>query len=104
VSPEARVAFAWEAFARGDALLAEGRAKEAWTAYTEGHDVVLDCPAMHLESHRRLRRANQAAGYWGEWLTDVALLLLAPFGVFELVAWREGRSGAAGCARGEVAG
>ncbi len=88
-----RCAFARARFADGERLAAERRFAEAHAAVTAGHDVVLDDAALHREAHVRLRPLNRALGWWGEWATDVVLLILAPIGVFELVAWRASRGG-----------
>lgn len=88
-----RRAFARARFADGERLAAEQCFAQAHAAVTAGHDVVLDDPALHREAHVRLRPLNAALGWWGEWATDVVLLILAPIGVFELVAWRASRGG-----------
>jgi hypothetical protein len=86
----------------GDAALASGQAEQAYRCYTAAHDQVTDCPKLHLEAHRRLRRVTRQRDPRGEYLTDTLLVTLAPLGVFELIAlyFRSRVSGSADCRRG----
>jgi len=86
----------------GDAALASGQLEQAYRCYTAAHDQVTDCPRLHLEAHRRLRRVTRRRDPRGEYLTDTLLVKLAPLGVFELIAlyFRSRVAGSAECRRG----
>ncbi|WP_162932092.1 hypothetical protein [Solimonas sp. K1W22B-7] len=71
---------------QGDDALAAGQAEQAYRLYTEAHDLVTDCPKLHLRAHHQLRRVTRARDPRGEYLTDTLLVALAPLGVFELIA------------------
>jgi hypothetical protein len=73
-------------WAEGDLACARGDDAEAYRLYTEGHDLITDCPRLHREAHVKLRAVNQRTGNTGEYITDTVLVALAPFGVFELIA------------------
>lgn len=73
-------------WSQGDAALVAGHAEQAYRLYTEAHDLVTDCPKLHLRAHRQLRRVTRARDPRGEYLTDTLLVALAPLGVFELIA------------------
>lgn len=87
---------------QGDAALAEGYPGEAYRLYTEAHDLVTDCPKLHLQAHRQLRKVTRQRDPRGEYLTDTLLVALAPLGVFELIAvyFRSRVAGTADCRRG----
>jgi len=97
-----RIAEAERLWTAGDAALAAGNPELAYRHYTEAHDRVTDCPRLHLRAHRQLRRVTRQRRPRGEYYTDTALLLLAPLGIFELIAWvlRSKVAGAALCRRG----
>jgi hypothetical protein len=73
-------------WAEGDRAFARGDDAEAYRLYTEGHDLITDCPKLHREAHVKLRAVNRRTGNKGEYRTDTILVALAPFGVFELIA------------------
>ncbi len=82
-----RAEVAAAAFRQGDQLAAAGRHTDARSAYTAGHDVVLDLPLLHRAAHERLLPVHRALGLKRDVLEDQLLLLLAPLGVFVLAAW-----------------
>jgi hypothetical protein len=86
---------------RGDAAFKAGDLAEAYRLHTQAHDLVTDCPELHRRAHEKLAVVNRLNGQRGELLTDRALLLLAPFGVFELLAvfFRSRVSGSELCKR-----
>lgn len=84
---QTRIIEADRLWAAGDAALAAGETQRAYDDYTAAHDLVLDCPRLHRQAHRQLRRVTRQRRPRGEYYTDSALLLLAPLGVFELIAW-----------------
>jgi hypothetical protein len=90
-------------WAAGDRALAGGRLDEAWQLYTDAHDRIVDCPALHRQAHRKLQAVNRLNGHRGEWLTDTVLLALAPFAVFEAIAllFRSKVTGAEQCRRSQ---
>jgi hypothetical protein len=86
-----RIARAEGLFEEAQAYEARGELEAAYARFTEGHDLIVDCPRMHVVAHRHLLRVNRALGR-REALTDRLLLLFAPLGVFELVAFFQRRS------------
>ncbi|MGH8446559.1 MAG: hypothetical protein ACREVL_14900 [Solimonas sp.] len=86
---------------QGDALCAAGDGAGAYRIYTEPHELVTDCPWLHERAHRKLRRVSARHGERGEIVTDTLLVWLAPFGVFEAIAWamRSGVAAVAACRR-----
>lgn len=90
----------------GERCLAARDYKKAWRLYTQAHDLVTDCAALHRQAHRRLRQVNRRNGHWGEYLTDCVLLALAPLGVFELLAllFRSRVAKAEQCRRAQAGG
>ncbi len=82
-----RIAAAEALWQQGDALLAAADGAAAYRAYTAAHDLILDCPRLHLRAHQKLRQVTREHGERGELITDTLLLWLAPLGVFELIAW-----------------
>lgn len=86
----------------GDAALSSGQPEQAYRYYTAAHDLVTDCPRLHLEAHRRLRQVTRTRDPRGEYLTDTILVALAPLGVFELIAvfFRSRMARMADCRRG----
>ena len=75
-----RAAAAEDLWRDGDAALASGQAEQAYRYYTAAHDQVTDCPKLHLEAHRRLRRVTRQRDPRGEYLTDTLLVKLVPRG------------------------
>ena len=71
---------------RGDAALAGRDETRAYRFYTDAHDLVTDCPKLHLTAHRRLRSVTRRHSNKGEFITDTLLVTLAPLGIFELIA------------------
>ncbi len=88
---EDRIARAEALFTEAEACEARGELDAAYARFTEGHDLIVDCPRMHLVAHRHLLRVNRALGR-REALTDRLLLLFAPLGVFELVGFFQRKS------------
>lgn len=84
---DVRVEQARELWLQGVQAEQQGRWQDAYALHTQAHDLVIDCPAMHADAHRYLRRVNLRLGHWGELTTDLALAVFAPLGVFALVAW-----------------
>jgi hypothetical protein len=83
-----------------------GRLEEAHGHFRQAHDLVVDCPRLHQRAHQHLRKLNVERRAWGELLTDLVLLGLAPLAIFEIVALvmkRQVRGGAI-CARGPRGG
>lgn len=82
-----RIAQAQALWQRG--LDAESRLQypEAYRLHTQAHDLIIDCPQLHQQAHEQLRRVNWKLGHYGELVTDWALHLFAPLGVFEMVAY-----------------
>jgi hypothetical protein len=72
-----------------DGALAEARGDytTAYQLYTEAHDGIMDCARLHQHAHVQLRRVNLKLGNYVELLGDWFLHLLAPLGIFELVAY-----------------
>lgn len=84
---ETRSADAARLWQLGDAALATGNPELAYRKYTEAHDLVVDCPPLHIRAHRKLREVTRYRRPRTEYYTDNVLLWLAPLGVFELIAW-----------------
>ena len=80
---------------RGDLAFEARDLDGAYRWYTQAHDLVTDCPALHREAHRRLAAVNRRNGRRGELFTDRFLLAAAPIGIFTVIAW---------CFRSRVAG
>ncbi|MCG8670349.1 MAG: hypothetical protein MI867_13105 [Pseudomonadales bacterium] len=59
----------------------------AYQYFTEAHDAMLDCPRLHKKAHQHLKRVNWKIGHYGELLSDVFVLSLAPIGFFEALAF-----------------
>jgi len=83
---EERVEQAHGLWAQGFEAELLGNFQLAYERYTEAHDRVTDCARLHRKAHVRLRRVNWRLGHYGELITDWALALFAPLGVFELVS------------------
>jgi hypothetical protein len=83
-----------------------GRLEEAYGHFRQAHDLVVDCPRLHQRAHQHLRKLNVERRAWGELLTDLVLLGLAPLAIFEIVAYVMKRQvlGGAICARGHRVG
>ena len=84
---EARQALACSLWAKGDACLEAGDRDAAYAHYTTAHDLIMDCPRLHLAAHRRLRRVTRFHRDKREFLTDTLLVRLAPLGIFEVIAF-----------------
>ncbi|MFA5941937.1 MAG: hypothetical protein WC809_21515 [Sinimarinibacterium sp.] len=85
-SIETRAVQAEKFWSQGDAALAAGDRELAYRQYTNAHDLITDCPALHERAHRKLKAVTKQHGERGEYLTDSVLLALAPFGIFRLIA------------------
>ena len=85
----------------GDDAFRTGNLARAYWLYTQAHDLIVDCPRLHLEAHRKLIRVTALHKDKREFLTDWLLIKLAPLGVFEIVAFamRSTVRGAADCRR-----
>jgi hypothetical protein len=83
---EIRAADALRFWQQGELAQSGGQLDEAYRLFTVAHDLVTDCPRLHLQAHRRLRTINRLRRNWGEYCTDSLLLMLAPLGMFELLA------------------
>lgn len=70
----------------GDTAQANGDLEQSYRLFTQAHDLITDCPKLHIQAHRRLKVVNRLRRNWGEYCTDTILLALAPFGMFELLA------------------
>jgi hypothetical protein len=66
----------------------------AYRLYTEAHDVIMDCARLHQNAHVRLRRLNLKLGNYRELMGDWFLHIVAPLGVFELIAYLAKADGA----------
>jgi hypothetical protein len=90
---------------QGDDALAARNYPAAYRLYTLAHDLVTDCPELHLEAHRRLKRVTILHADKREFLTDWLLIQLAPLKVFELIAYfmHGGAPGDAVCRRNAAA-
>lgn len=84
---EARVHEAKAAWLKGLSLERSGDLTAAYVCYRAAHDLVVDCPQMHMTAHRHLKRINLKRRDYRELLTDVFLLGFSSIGVFELVAY-----------------
>ncbi len=71
----------------GDAAFKKGQFVPAYRLWTEAHDLVTDCPQLHLEAHRKLRMVTRRHRNKIEYLTDTALVALAPLRIFDLIAF-----------------
>ena len=83
-SRQARALALWQT---GNACLREGNGAEAYAQFTAAHDLIMDCPRLHLEAHRQLRQVTRLHRDKREFWTDTLLVWLAPLGVFELLAF-----------------
>ena len=83
---DARQARALALWNKGQACVEAGDRAEAYLHFTEAHDLIMDCPRLHLEAHRQLREVTRFHADKREFLTDVILIWLAPFGIFEALA------------------
>lgn len=97
-----RAAQAEQLWSQGLAAFERGERARSYALYTQAHDLVTDCAKLHIRAHQYLRTVTREHGHRGEWWTDRVLLALAPFGMFELIAWYfRSRVGAdARCRRG----
>jgi hypothetical protein len=66
----------------------------AYRLYTEAHDGIMDCARLHQYAHVQLRRVNLRLGNYTELLGDWFLHLVAPLGIFELIAYLAKTDGA----------
>lgn len=74
----------WE---EGDACLERGDRDGAYVRYTTAHDLIMDCPRLHLSAHRHLRQVTRFHRDKREFWTDALLIWLAPLGIFEVVSF-----------------
>lgn len=74
-------------WSRGDASFQSGDLAEAYRLYTEAHDLIMDCPELHRQSHQKLAIVNRLNGNRRELLADRFLLITAPLGIFTVIAW-----------------
>jgi len=72
---------------QGDAAFKGNDLTAAYRLYTEAHDLVTDCPALHRRAHQKLAAVNRLNGRRGELFTDRFLLATAPIGIFTVIAW-----------------
>lgn len=93
LSIDTRIQQAHTLWAQGQAAEAKGEWHQAYRLYTSAHDLIIDCAALHQQAHEHLRRANLRLGHYGELMTDWALALFAPLGVFRWVAYAQRKSG-----------
>lgn len=70
----------------GDIELSNKNYQRAYKFYTEAHDLIIDCPKLHLRAHQHLQRVNRHINKF-EFLIDTILIQLAPIKIFELVAY-----------------
>lgn len=80
-------------WAQGCSAEAKGEWSQAYTLYTSAHDLVIDCAELHQQAHVHLRRVNLRLGHYGELMTDWALAMFTPLGVFRWVAYAQRKSG-----------
>ncbi len=85
-SIEERAAQAEQHWLEGDAAQSRGELEAAYRAYTSAHDLITDCAQLHITAHQKLLAINRQRGA-RERYTDAVLLALAPFGMFELLAF-----------------
>ena len=81
---QARAMALWKA---GDASVQAGDHAEAYAQFTAAHDLIMDCPRLHLAAHRQLRQVTRLHRDKREFWTDTFLIWFAPIGIFELVAF-----------------
>ena len=81
---QARALALWEA---GNASIQAGNRAEAYAQFTAAHDLIMDCPRLHLAAHRQLRQVTRFHHDKREFLTDIFLIWLAPIGIFEILAF-----------------
>jgi len=79
-----RAVMLWQA---GNAALQAGDGAEAYVQFTSAHDLIMDCPRLHLEAHRQLRQVTRFHRDKREFWTDTVLIWLAPLGIFALIAF-----------------
>ena len=84
---EARRARALSLWEDGDACLEKGDREGAYARYTAAHDLIMDCPSLHLAAHRQLRQVTRFHRDKREFWTDTLLIWLAPLGIFEAIAF-----------------
>ncbi len=90
---DTRIQQAQQLWAQARLAEANGEWYQAYTLYTSAHDLIIDCAQLHQQAHIDLRRVNLHLGHYGEWLTDLALAMFAPLGVFRWVAYAQRKSG-----------
>ncbi len=66
----------------------------AYRLYTQAHDDIMDCARLHQHAHVQLRRVNLKLGNYTELLGDWFLHIVAPLGIFELIAYLAKTDGA----------
>ena len=86
---EARNTRAVELWAAGDACLERDDRAGAYAHYTAAHDLIMDCPRLHLASHRYLRQVTRFHTDKREFWTDTFLIWFAPLGIFEAIAFAQ---------------
>ena len=84
---ETRQARALALWKEGDACLENGDRAGAYARYTIAHDLIMDCPSLHLTAHRYLRPVTRLHRDKREFWTDTLLIWLAPLGIFEAIAF-----------------
>lgn len=84
---EARQARALALWKAGDACIRSGDRAGAYAQFTAAHDLIMDCPRLHLEAHRQLRQVTRFHRDPREFWTDTLLVWLAPLGIFEALAF-----------------
>jgi hypothetical protein len=91
---QARALALWDA---GEGCVQAGDRAGAYAKFTCAHDLIMDCPRLHLAAHRHLREVTRYHRDPREFWTDTVLIWLAPFGIFEALAfamrsgiWRTG--------------
>ena len=85
-SLEVRAGQAARLWAKGDAAMAAADHAQAYSLYTQAHDLIMDSPRLHLQAHRKLGSVTRFHANRWEYYTDVGLVFLAPAGVFHLIA------------------
>lgn len=83
---ELRVKDARSLLIEGDAHFGAGRLTDALDRYYRAHDLVIDVPSAHRDTHARMRPVHEALGMRRDARTDRFLLRLAPYGIFHLIA------------------
>jgi hypothetical protein len=100
---EIRAAEVARLWTQGDAAMTAGDHGRAYALYTQAHDLVMDCARLHEQAHRKLRTVTRLHANQWEFFTDSALVMLAPLGVFHLIAFAlRSRVGASVLCRGDV--